>query len=411
MAPMLSCMSFFPGRAVARITVFVTVRRTESDQSPMSPHRYAYIDALRGYAILMVIGVHSSQFFSKLSPSVTAITDQGARGVQLFFVASAMTLFMSWKSRNDGAKAFYIRRFFRIAPMFYLSIPIFLWLNGVGPSIYAPDGIGLRHITMAATFTHGFMPDTITSVVPGSWSIADEMIFYAVFPLLMAIRVRFATAALLVVAVTIVCILIQRETRVFAAHIEDPAWRTAWLTFFFLWIVNQLPCFLFGLLVAQWLDEGRDVRWPAALVIGAAVCAVLFALYPVRISVFMELSPPMQYGLFFATFALGLSHWQPKALVNPVICWIGKVSYSAYLVHLALIAGFPVPHDNYPEAYLALTAITIAISSLTFKFIEEPFNRIGHAIVARRRSAAIRAAHAAALNDPKTVRETASLSS
>ena len=143
----------------------------------MTPHRYAYIDAIRGYAILLVIAVHSSQYFSDLPDAVRTLADQGARGVQLFFVASAMTLCMSWQARHDGSVPFYIRRFFRIAPMFYLSIPLFLWVRGFGPSIYAPDGIGWRHIAMAATFTHGFMPDTITSVVPGSWSIADEMMF------------------------------------------------------------------------------------------------------------------------------------------------------------------------------------------------------------------------------------------
>jgi peptidoglycan/LPS O-acetylase OafA/YrhL len=123
----------------------------------VEPKHYDYIDALRGYAILMVLGVHSSQYFTDLSPITKAIADQGARGVQLFFVASAMTLSMSWQARNDGTVAFYIRRFFRIAPMFYLCLPIFLAFNGFGPSIYAPDGIGFRQIIMTATFTHGFM--------------------------------------------------------------------------------------------------------------------------------------------------------------------------------------------------------------------------------------------------------------
>ena len=160
----------------------------------MTPKRYAYIDAIRGYAILLVIAVHSSQYFNDLPDTVRTLADQGARGVQLFFVASAMTLGMSWQARHDGTVPFYIRRFFRIAPMYYLSIPLFLWGRGFGPSIYAPDGIGWRHVAMAATFTHGWMPDTITSVVPGSWSIADEMMFYAVFPLLMLglNRVRFS---------------------------------------------------------------------------------------------------------------------------------------------------------------------------------------------------------------------------
>jgi peptidoglycan/LPS O-acetylase OafA/YrhL len=77
----------------------------------------------------MVIAVHASQYFSDLSPGVLALANQGARGVQLFFVASAMTLLMSWNARGDGAGAFYIRRFFRIAPMFYISVPIFLILH------------------------------------------------------------------------------------------------------------------------------------------------------------------------------------------------------------------------------------------------------------------------------------------
>src|SRR5579872_2080742 len=167
----------------------------------MTPKRYAYIDALRGYAILLVITVHSSQYISDLPSAIRTLADQGARGVQLFFVASAMTLCMSWQERNDGSVPFFIRRFFRIAPMYYLAIPLFLWVRGFGPSIYAPDGIGFRHIAMAVTFTHGFMPDTLTSVVPGSWSIADEMMFYVMFPLLMVgfSRLRFTVAVLVVI--------------------------------------------------------------------------------------------------------------------------------------------------------------------------------------------------------------------
>jgi exopolysaccharide production protein ExoZ len=351
----------------------------ERDCARPEIRRYAYIDALRGYAILLVIAVHASQYFSDLSPGVFALANQGARGVQLFFVASAMTLLMSWNARGDGAKAFYIRRFFRIAPMFYISLPIFLILQGFGPTIYAPDGIGLRHVLMAATFTHGFMPDTITSVVPGSWLIADEMIFYAVFPLLMAIRVSFARAVFLTLAATIVCVVIEYRANAGLARIDDPAWRAVWADFFSLWIVNQFPCFLFGLLAARWLEEGGTVRFPAVLVIGASVTAVVVALYPLQIRIVRDISLPVQYGALFAIFALGLSHWRPKALVNPVICWIGKVSYSGYLVHLAIINGLlPVPRENYLETFVCLSAMTIAISSLTFIFIEQPMNRIGH---------------------------------
>jgi peptidoglycan/LPS O-acetylase OafA/YrhL len=350
----------------------------------MTPQRYAYIDAMRGYAILLVIAVHSSQYFSDLPEAVRTLADQGARGVQLFFVLSAMTLCMSWQARHDGAIPFYVRRFFRIAPMYYLSIPFFLWARGWGPNIYAPDGIGWHHIVMAATFTHGLWPDTITSVVPGSWSIADEMMFYAIFPLLMLGfgRIRFMAAALVVIVLTLVCLFIQRRADAYVAHMGDPVWRAAWAAFVYLWFVQQLPCFLFGILVFKWMADGRATYWPRALVLISLFAMVIVAFFPM-LPFIGRLGLPMQYGVLFAVFALGLAHWQPWLLVNPVIGWIGKVSFSAYLVHLGVISGLPVPHENYAEAFFALTVITVAISSFTYLVIEAPFNRLGGRLAKR----------------------------
>src|SRR5690606_37748745 len=87
--------------------------------------KYAYIDALRGLAVLGVILVHCGQR-ADLLPWIRSITDQGARGVQLFFILSALTLFLSMEHRSSAGKIekkeyFFIRRFFRIAPMFYVA--------------------------------------------------------------------------------------------------------------------------------------------------------------------------------------------------------------------------------------------------------------------------------------------------
>src|SRR5271167_4323229 len=113
--------------------------------------RYAYIDAVRGYAILMVIAVHTSHYFDLPAPLATVFA-QGARGVQLFFVASALALCFSWTARKESAKSFYARRLFRIAPMFWLAIIVFVWLYGTSPRLFAPEGIGARHIAMTALF-------------------------------------------------------------------------------------------------------------------------------------------------------------------------------------------------------------------------------------------------------------------
>jgi peptidoglycan/LPS O-acetylase OafA/YrhL len=67
-----------------------------------------------------------------------------------------MTLCMSWQARHDGAIPFFIRRFFRIAAMYYLSIPFFLWalMESVGVTSrwlqdYAEAFFALTAVTMA----------------------------------------------------------------------------------------------------------------------------------------------------------------------------------------------------------------------------------------------------------------------
>ena len=153
----------------------------------MKTAHFQYIDALRGYAILLVMAVHSSQVAGAFPAFGRQVIDQGARGVQLFFVASAITLIMSWKSRNEHVWQFYARRIFRIAPMFWLGIIFFVCADGLGPRYFAPVGIDEKHILMPGFFLNGWHPEYINSVVPGGWSVAVEMTFYLMFPLLVFI--------------------------------------------------------------------------------------------------------------------------------------------------------------------------------------------------------------------------------
>ena len=110
----LSRCRYKPYEALARL--IAECSQCKGLGMPGSITRFRYIDAIRGYAILMVIAVHTSHYFSELSAPLATITAQGARGVQLFFVVSALSLCFSWTARKESAGAFYARRFFRIAP-------------------------------------------------------------------------------------------------------------------------------------------------------------------------------------------------------------------------------------------------------------------------------------------------------
>jgi exopolysaccharide production protein ExoZ len=149
--------------------------------------RLSTYDFLRGIAITGVVAVHTSQYFPSGIEAFDLFCGLGRFGVQLFFLVSALTMCHMWQLRSSESRPiqkFYIRRFFRIAPLFWLAIPTYLLINGVSKNYWAPEGIKLKEILLTATFTHGFWPSSITSVVPGGWSIAVEMTFYLIFPFL-----------------------------------------------------------------------------------------------------------------------------------------------------------------------------------------------------------------------------------
>ena len=69
----------------------------------MVNEKYDWINALRGYAILLVILVHSSQYFF-VSGFINKICQRGDLGVQLFFILSSFTLFNSYSNRKSEDK-------------------------------------------------------------------------------------------------------------------------------------------------------------------------------------------------------------------------------------------------------------------------------------------------------------------
>ena len=153
--------------------------------------KYAYIDAMRGFAILLVILVHTSQSIADKTPAVMSAA-LGQFGVQLFFVASALTLCLSYEQRLDEKHrlvAFLLRRWFRIAPLYLIGILLYFLV-----SAYREIYLGLfcdfyrdytlLNILSNVLLLHGLIPSANNNVVPGGWSIGTEVLFYLMFPLL-----------------------------------------------------------------------------------------------------------------------------------------------------------------------------------------------------------------------------------
>ena len=353
-----------------------------------NPTRYAYIDALRGYAVLGVIATHCAQHVSDLATPVRWISDRGRFGVQLFFVVSAVTLLNSWLTRADGACRFYARRLFRIAPIFWLAIPVYLSLGGYRQKYWAPEGISRFDVISTACFSHGWYPSSINSVVPGGWSIAVEMTFYLFFPLLMIyIRSIRSAAILAVVTSAAVYFLNPIATDYLITSMTDqPEYLVRYFTNF--WFPNQLPVFLIGF-VTCFAIRGVTSSWRTNAL------AVLLLLTTGLSLLFFEMPwfEHIQFAIWFAILTFCLANMQPAILVNRVICRLGQVSFSAYLIHFVVIdvlmrllvhaPRWITPLSPTGTMFLAVLfvsalAITAVASELTYRFIEKPMIALGH---------------------------------
>ena len=326
--------------------------------------KYDFIDALRGIAILGVILVHSSQSVAPTNTILLWFMGEGARGVQLFYVASALTLCMSWVARSSHEafpiRNFYIRRFFRIAPMFYIAILSYILIHGFFPSYWAPNGIKWWFVPITAAFLHGFHPETINSVVPGGWSIAVEMSFYLILPFLLP-HINSIKSGAFFFAITIV---LSGLNVLIVPHIFSYPESHQYLlkSFSFLNFLGQLPVFIIGILGYLILRE----QYPRKLI--AIFCGPLFIvlllafLYPIfnyqsnliADKLFKTLHHFIAGGLF-CTFAILLANWPTRLLVNKITTTLGKLSFSMYLTHFAILTYLSRLEfsDLFPKSNLA----------------------------------------------------------
>ena len=344
-----------------------------------------FVDALRGIAILGVICVHV-YIESPYHGFGEWLILKGNRGVQLFYLLSAFTLFYSMMERKEEKNPlgnYFIRRFFRIAPLFYISIIYYLWEDGLGPRFWLGDapGISTSNIIATFTFTNGFNPYWINSIVPGGWSIAVEMGFYLLLPILYRF-IKSIRAALIWLFASYILLKIFYYILLHNLLIKDPY---LWGEFGFLSLPSQLPVFITGIVFFEiWRRQGRISSKMKILSFPISVL-IIVAAYFLHGSVIPE---HVVFGVAFLFLAFGLSQYPVFFLVNPVTKYFGKISFSLYLAHPAVIfmfqkLSFLSPGSFFVQFPLVLIVST-AIASATYFFIEKPGINIGKKLVKMR---------------------------
>ena len=330
------------------------------------------LDALRGVAALVVVLVHlhwaGGELFA-LPQLATAMIDFGSSGVILFFVVSGFSLDLTMAKHERSEKpllSYAMARFFRIAPLFYLMIPITAASN-YWHGFHTPHS--LRDLLLNVGFLFNVVPGHQTGIVWASWTIGVEVIFYTLFPVIY--RLPLLTSAALTLVPYAIVAAVWHPT-VFGTF--------AWCSF-----AGYLPLFVIGMATHRaYVRFGNGlIRSGSTLFLIALGALAMLSVIP-KSSEDVLLRLPI--GLAYAALVLGALRWAPAFLSNSVTRRYGSLSYSVYLLHfpvlLALRPLFRFLLGNLPHgvAYALAIPLTLVfltpVALLTHHAWEQPFERL-----------------------------------
>lgn len=345
-----------------------------------APSRLQHLDALRGIAIIAVIITHAC---AAMGPITGAWGVDFANGVQLFYMLSAYTLFFIYNSghrvEKHKTRDFYLRRFFRIAPLFYLLLAVY----AIGYATFQPEhSPSAFHLISAALFINGAFPAYLNSIIGVEWSIAIEMTFYLVAPLLF----RWVTSAERAFALVVISLVVAEYTNIWLSR--HPEFYSAEPAFPIFWFPAQMPAFAIGIF-AYFISQTRLSRRSALLLL-AASCTWVAMVYGGGNVRFIPHRELMSLG--FGGVLIALSSFAFRPFVNRLTMHLGKISFSLYLLHGFVMIRLnellirPLEVSPWVGALILMvgTALIAApIANLTYRFIELPGISVGRRLIVR----------------------------
>jgi peptidoglycan/LPS O-acetylase OafA/YrhL len=211
--------------------------------------------------------------------------------------------------------------------------------------------------------------------------------------------IAWRAAGFALVMATVLVLAPAACSRIFPALF--PATSASFLAAFGELFPFQLPVFLVGILVFHLLRRFAGRLSYGTLCAGLCCSLVFMAGFPLLADVLAGRIhwtiyllvfgyPPISYSLAFGAVAFCLAEGVGLFLVNAVIVHIGKVSYSAYFWHFAMLELIGLLASSFGRSlaglgwlsYLATFALAAALSvagaTLTFLAVEQPMIRIGH---------------------------------
>lgn len=343
-------------------------------------------DILRGFAATAVIIVHLIAFSGlAFSSTISRIGSNFTAFVTLFFTISAFSIAYSYRDNifaKEQFMEFYIKRFFRLAPLFYLAmitegIIVYILYNHIST---------ILEIILSLSFLFTFAPGLQDSLVWAGWSLGIEWIFYLFYPFMFCLLRNKTIFFILWIS----CYIISTKI----GSLQAP---NASIYFNFLTHSIFFVCGIGTYLMMDILEKIKvKIGKHAPSISGILVIAIFLYLLTYFNNMENKMNIYFTYSIaWFIMLSLSIIG-MPNILNNKFTRFLGKASYSIYLTHSIIIlflknSGFyqwintliKNPKLLFLIATFSTILFAILISYLTYNFVELPGMKIGKNFISR----------------------------
>jgi peptidoglycan/LPS O-acetylase OafA/YrhL len=379
-------------------------------------HRFDALDSLRGIAALIVLFHHCLFTYRSvivaISESPAELSDapllrtliysplhllwDGGDAVLFFFVLSGFVLALPFLDETGapGYRPYLVRRFCRIYLPFAAAIfvaaaacravsprtieGLSVWFNEHSWNHPVTAKLVVGHLLMTGSFTYRSLENVV-------WSLVHEVRISLVFPLMM-LALRRGTASFLVATLAASAVAYAWEPDL----VDEPALIN------FCQTVQYLGFFAVGAALAKHRDVvcALLARLSPATTAGLILLALTCVSWRWQVARLPGMAPA---PLPEAMAGLGAALWIALAIGSSRVAavlelaplrWLGRVSYSLYLIHLVLLlSAVHLLYGRLPlwEILAAVILASLVAAELMHRWVEVPAMTLGRRLTRRRR--------------------------